>query len=357
MKNPLLAVFGKNRNRKEDTTLSCLLPFHSSYSRHLIPTTYILMNEINNLSGRPIIIVNNFYGGQSQGPEKVRQSTLSELIAYSQFEQQQQKPSSPQPPQQQQQPAASPSSSPNQSHEPRLLKGSINRAIVKVLYDLDALDEDNAVPEEKITENSGDVVLNKIASNPHSSCRKLSSNAKREVKRLISCGYLGKNAKGYFLTKKAIEAYEAKIAVPNKDNEKDSNEPAPTSPKKRFDEYLDDARSDESNNNNEEEEGDDSLKDKLFILALYFLREKNYCTLSFNRKDVLEEVQNVQDMFPKVRFIEGNDALEQNIRDGYIENSYERFWLSDKGKEIANEIATRHIETISVEPPKKRQKH
>lgn len=264
-------------------------------------------------------------------------------------------------------PTSTPHSSPQrrspQSKESTFRNGTFGIVMAKVLDDFDAYDEEHAISETKIIENGIKLTNCKLSKNPGSSCKKFSPNAIRAIKKLIDSNLIGKSEKGYYLTPEGRKKYEEKILADDNDvrdsNENDTNSPSNDNEDDDNGEQLND-NNDNNDNEGEEVEGEEekeTYKDKLFIFALYLLKQDNpYSTSKFTKKEVLDMTEKVKESFTGVDFDEDESILIQNINDDYVINIDDEFELSGKGLDLVDTIAIRLTEIISQGPPKKRSK-
>lgn len=243
-------------------------------------------------------------------------------------------------------------------------KDGIKGTILGALHSLGGFDDKHVIPVKKIIEVGKDLTGKDLLDTSKGTHQEFSNSAKRVIAELKKYEIINEKDKGYYLTEEGRRFYESVISEENIRTRNKSGPIISYNPQKRSHSDNNDKREDNNNNNNEKERQEhddinDSVKNSLFILTLYFLGQKNSGRTSFSKKEIDDEVQSVIERFPKTIFINDENLLKRDVSDDYILHKEERYSLSDKGMDLAEDAFCKcsSIDDIQeVEPPKKRQK-
>lgn len=261
------------------------------------------------------------------------------------------------------------------SREPIFRRGGIGIVVAKVLYDLGGFDRGHAISEHKIIVNSRNLTKFVLSGNPGSSLEKFSTSTKRAVHKAIDDKLIDKVANGYFLTPQGKEVYEKRILSlkqgsdghivdcsrkrQHPQQDKHSNDEEDFEKESEEDEEEEEEEDIRNEDDVDDENNDNSIKNLLYVLTLYLLRQGNYHTLGFTQRDIQNKKAEVKEMFSRVHFNENENVLRQNISGNYIRENGNKLILSAEGVDIAEAIFTKYTEGISLgqqQPPKKKKK-
>lgn len=209
--------------------------------------------------------------------------------------------------------------------------------VSKTIYKLGGVDSEHAVSKKDIIIESSKQIVLELPVSTKSSTPTFSKSVTKQLEKLVKCGFVQKNIKGYYLTPKGKKKYEEPT-----ESKKVEKSIIKTICEKEEDENILSNKS-------------DLINEGFYIYCLYLLRKEKSYRIGFTIAEIYYKMIKVRETYPQMNFVKDDKILLKNINDGYVTVNKGKYNLSEEGKAQAHEI---FIKCNPEKPkPKTQKKH